>query len=47
MTSAGAEITRSEVRMPEGAFHSTGEYDVNIHLHTDVDTQIKVIVEAA
>jgi large subunit ribosomal protein L9 len=47
ITAAGVEITRSEVRMPEGAFHSIGEYEVTIHLHTDVDTQIKVIVEAA
>ena len=47
VTAAGVEITRSEVRMPEGAFHSIGEYEVAIHLHTDVDTQIKVIVEAA
>lgn len=47
VTAAGVELARSEVRMPEGAFHSIGEYEVTIHLHTDVDTQIKVIVEAA
>ncbi len=47
LTSAGAEVSRSEVRLPEGAFHATGEYEVSIHLHTDVDTLIKVIVEAA
>ena len=44
LTAAGVEVTRSEVRLPEGVFHSTGEYDVTIHLHTDVNAEIKVII---
>ncbi len=43
---AGVEIARSEVRMPEGAFRVTGEYTVVLHLHTDVDVELKVNVVA-
>lgn len=43
---AGVEIERSEVRMPEGAFRVTGEYSVVLHLHTDVNVDLKVNVVA-
>jgi large subunit ribosomal protein L9 len=43
---AGVEIARSEVRMPEGAFRVTGEYNVVLHLHTDVNAELKVNVVA-
>ena len=38
----GGELQKSEVRMPEGALRTTGEHVVDIHLYTDVDTQITV-----
>ena len=47
VTEAGIELNRSEVRMPEGAFHATGEYSVDIHLMTGVDCQIAVNIVAA
>ncbi len=40
----GVSIERREVRMPEGPIRAIGEYDVLIHLHTDVETTVKVIV---
>ncbi|MGD9000484.1 MAG: 50S ribosomal protein L9 [Granulosicoccaceae bacterium] len=43
---AGVEIERNEVLMPTGPIRQTGEYDIAVHLHTDVDASIKVIVEA-
>ena len=43
---AGVTVERSEVRLPEGAFRQIGEYAVQIHLHTDVDTEITVLIEA-
>jgi len=39
-------IERHEVRLPEGAFRQTGEYQVAVHLHTDVNTEITVVVDA-
>jgi len=43
---AGIDIERREVRMPEGPIRMLGEYEVGLHLHSDVDATIKVIVEA-
>jgi large subunit ribosomal protein L9 len=43
---AGVEIARSEIRMPEGAFRVTGQYTVVVHLHTDVNVELKVNVVA-
>ncbi len=40
----GVNIERREVRMPEGPIRAIGEYDVLIHLHTEVETTVKVIV---
>lgn len=39
-------VEKKEVRMPEGTLRNVGEYDVELHLHSDVDTTIKVVVEA-
>ncbi len=46
VTAAGVEVTRAEVRMPEGAIREVGEYEFAIHLHTDVDATVKVTVVA-
>lgn len=46
VTAAGVEITKSEVSMPEGPIRMIGEYDIDVHLHTDVAETIKVVVEA-
>ena len=46
ISAAGVEIEKREVRMHDGAIHSIGEYDINIHLHTDVNATVKVLVEA-
>jgi len=43
-TEAGAEIAKSEVRLPEGPFRTAGEYEVALHLHTDVDATVKVTI---
>ena len=46
LTAAGTSVEKREVRMPDGAIRELGEYDIEIHLHTDVNTIVKVIVEA-
>ena len=40
----GLEVARNEVRMPEGAIRTLGEYDIAIQLHSDVTVEIKVAV---
>ena len=42
LNSAGAEIERNEVRLPEGALRHTGEYSIDIQLHTDVVVAVNV-----
>jgi len=46
VTEAGQAVERHEVRLPEGPFRSTGEFDVTLHLHTDVEATIKLIIAA-
>jgi large subunit ribosomal protein L9 len=46
ITEAGVALTKAEVRLPLGAIRETGEFEIAIHLHNDVDTSIKVIVIA-
>ncbi|MRX27551.1 50S ribosomal protein L9 [Kangiella sp. HZ709] len=46
VTEAGVELVKKEVRMPEGAIRSIGEFDIVVSLHTDVDATVKVNVVA-
>jgi large subunit ribosomal protein L9 len=39
---AGQALEKQEVRLSEGAFRATGEYEVGIHLYSDVDAVIKL-----
>ncbi|MCF7752073.1 50S ribosomal protein L9 [Bacillus subtilis subsp. subtilis] len=45
-TKAGLPLEKSEVILGEGAFRNVGEYEVIVHLHADVETTVKVVVEA-
>ena len=38
----GGDVQKSELRMPEGALRMTGEHVVDIHLYTDIDTQVTI-----
>jgi large subunit ribosomal protein L9 len=46
-SAAGVELHKNEVSMPQGPIHQIGEYDIHIHLHSDVNTLIKVKVVPA
>lgn len=43
---AGVELTRQEIRLPEGPLRHIGEFVVDVHLHSDVNTQITLLIEA-
>jgi large subunit ribosomal protein L9 len=43
---AGVELERREVRMPTGPIRAAGEYELDVHLHTDVNASLKVVIEA-
>ncbi|MDS1311887.1 50S ribosomal protein L9 [Marinobacter xiaoshiensis] len=46
ITAAGTEVEKSEVRLPEGPLRSTGEYEIELHLHSDVEVTVKLAVIA-
>ena len=43
-TAAGTTIEKSEVVMAEGPIRHIGEFEVQVHLHADVHTTVKVVV---
>ncbi len=43
---AGIDVAKSEVRMPQGPIRQTGEYDIELHLHAEVDATVRVVVVA-
>ncbi|AKC87888.1 50S ribosomal protein L9 [Pseudoxanthomonas suwonensis] len=44
-TAAGLPLEKSEVILGEGPIRHIGEFDVLVHLHADVETTVKVVVE--
>lgn len=46
ITAAGAEVSRSEVRLPEGSLRQVGDYEIDIDLHSDVTATVKLSVVA-
>jgi large subunit ribosomal protein L9 len=47
ITEAGVEVEKSEVRLPAGPFRATGEHEVEVHLHSDVDVTVRIEVVPA
>ncbi|MEJ2256133.1 MAG: 50S ribosomal protein L9 [Woeseiaceae bacterium] len=46
VSAAGPQLEKSEVIMGEGPIRYTGEHQVLVQLHADVETEIKVTVNA-
>ena len=46
VSAAGIELQKQEVRLPTGSIRQIGEYDVDLHLHGEVKTQIRVNIIA-
>ncbi|MDD5392256.1 MAG: 50S ribosomal protein L9 [Thiothrix sp.] len=46
INAAGVAVERREIRMPDGALRHLGEFEVGLHLHTEVNATVKVVVEA-
>lgn len=45
-TAAGRALEKSEIEMPEGPIRAVGETTVSLHLHSEINTKIKVVVVA-
>ncbi len=46
VTAAGVEVSKSEVRLPEGPLRAVGDYDVDVQLHSDVTAVVKLTIVA-
>jgi large subunit ribosomal protein L9 len=46
ITAAGVEVAKHEVRLPHGVIRHLGSYDVDIHLHTDINAVLSIKVAA-
>ena len=44
LTEAGVEVEKRDVRLPDGPLRQAGEYEITLHLHTDVDAVAKVTI---
>ena len=42
----GVEVERSEIRLHEGPLRVVGEHEIDLHVHTDVNVTVKVVIEA-
>jgi large subunit ribosomal protein L9 len=46
ITAAGVAVAKKEVRLPTGPLRDTGEYTIEIHLHPDVNANVKLVIVA-
>ncbi|WP_417763715.1 50S ribosomal protein L9 [Shewanella sp.] len=46
VTAAGVELAKSEVRLPLGALRTTGDFEVEVQLHGEVNAVVKVTIVA-
>ncbi len=46
VTAAGMEVSKSEVRLPEGPIRAVGDFEIDIQLHSDVTATINLSVVA-
>ena len=44
ISAAGAEVEKREIRLPEGAIRTTGEHAIDIHLYTDIDVTVTIVI---
>lgn len=46
ITATGTEIEKSEVRLPNGVIRSVGQFEIDLHLHPEVNASFTLIVVA-
>jgi large subunit ribosomal protein L9 len=45
-TAQGHKLARAEVRLPTGPLRTVGDHVITLHLHTDIDVQLPVVITA-
>lgn len=44
LAAKGVEVERGEVRLPDGPIREVGEHEIVVHLHTDVNVELKIVI---
>ncbi|MCK4675128.1 MAG: 50S ribosomal protein L9 [Gammaproteobacteria bacterium] len=44
LSEAGVEVEKREVRLPDGPIRQAGDYEITLHLHSEVDAVAKVTI---
>ena len=47
IVAAGGDVTKNEIRLPEGPLRHVGEFNVEVQLHADITETMTVVIEAA
>jgi len=47
VTAAGAEVHKQEVRLPHGPLRAIGDYEITVHLHSDVNATLALKIVAS
>lgn len=46
ITGAGVVVGKHEIRLPNGVIRHTGDYQIDVHCHTDVTAKVSVKISA-
>lgn len=46
ITDAGVEVSKAEVKLPDGTLRELGEFDIDIQVHADVMANVKLTIIA-
>ncbi|MBT5103380.1 MAG: 50S ribosomal protein L9 [Porticoccaceae bacterium] len=46
IAAAGSDVSKNEISLPEGPLRQVGEFNIDVHLHTDIIETITVVIEA-
>ncbi len=44
ITAAGIAVEKKEVRLPTGPIRQTGQYDIDVQVHSDVSGTVKLVI---
>ena len=44
ITAAGITVEKKEVRLPTGPIRQTGQYDIDVQVHSDVSGTVKLVI---
>lgn len=46
ITHAGVAVQKSDIRLPEGVLRHLGQFDITVHLHSEVQTTVVLMITA-